>query len=290
MPYYGSKEPLAEVPFNFQLLSVKSNMSGREVKELAEDWLNEMKVAPAGSWPNWLLGNHDSSRVASRVNPKLVDGLNMLITLVGGTTITYYGEEIGMTDTFLTFEETQDPAGKSRGKEGYMEHSRDPERSPMQWDNTSNAGFSDGPTPWLPVNSNYPTVNVENQKSLTRSHLGVYKQLLNLRQKPAILFGRRDFAEGLHDDLLGFARVKKGTPGYVVLINFGASEHNIDVITAFEGHGYSMSDQGTVELCGSHVPPNTGLKCEVAKTKVNLPKVGLGPYEAVVLNFVPSFS
>jgi len=216
--------------------------------------------------------------------------LNMLVTLVGGTTITYYGEEIGMTDTFLTFEETQDPTGRARGKEGYMEHSRDPERTPMQWDNTSNAGFSDGQSSWLPVNTNYPTVNVENQKSNTRSHLGVYKHLLNLRQKPAILFGRRDFAEGLDDDLLGFTRVKKGTPGYVVLINFGPRDHTINVFPAFEGRGFSMSDQGTLELCSSHIPPETPLKCEVAKSKIDLSKVSLGPYEAVVLNFVPSFS
>lgn len=70
----------------------------------------------------------------------MVDGMNMLALLLPGTAITYYGEEIGMEDTFISFEQRVDPAGVNADRCNYLKNSRDPERTPFQWDDTPNAG------------------------------------------------------------------------------------------------------------------------------------------------------
>lgn len=86
------------------------------------------------------IGNHDQHRVASRYGPELVDGLNMLAQLLPGSGITYNGEEIGMEDAHISFRDTVDPAGRNAGPERYELFSRDPERTPFQWDDTLNSG------------------------------------------------------------------------------------------------------------------------------------------------------
>jgi alpha-glucosidase len=70
----------------------------------------------------------------------MVDGMNMLALLLPGTAITYYGEEIGMENTFISWEQTVDPAGVNAGRHKYLNRSRDPERTPFQWDDTPYAG------------------------------------------------------------------------------------------------------------------------------------------------------
>jgi alpha-glucosidase len=80
-----------------------------------------------------------------------VDGLNMLAQLLPGSGITYNGEEIGMEDTPISFEETVDPAGLNAGPERYELFSRDPERTPFQWDNTSNSGRCDETEGLIPL-------------------------------------------------------------------------------------------------------------------------------------------
>jgi alpha-glucosidase len=64
----------------------------------------------------------------------------MISLLLPGVAITYYGEEIGMQDVTLTWEQTIDPAGRNAGPDRFTKHSRDPQRSPMQWNNETNAG------------------------------------------------------------------------------------------------------------------------------------------------------
>lgn len=86
------------------------------------------------------LGNHDNSRVASRSNPMLVDGLHMIQTLLPGTVVTYYGDELGLMDTNVRWDQTVDPAGLNVGPYRYLKFSRDPVRTPFPWDSSFNAG------------------------------------------------------------------------------------------------------------------------------------------------------
>lgn len=86
------------------------------------------------------MGNHDRSRTATRY-PGRADQMTMLAMILPGIAVTYNGEEIAMEDKLdISWKETQDPQACNAGEEHYKEHSRDPNRTPFQWDNTTNAG------------------------------------------------------------------------------------------------------------------------------------------------------
>lgn len=87
-------------------------------------------------------GNHDKSRLVTRYGPQRAQAVTMMTLLLPGVGVTYNGEEIGMEDTWLSWEETKDPQGCNAGKDHYETASRDPERTPFQWDNTTSAGRS----------------------------------------------------------------------------------------------------------------------------------------------------
>ncbi|PSN34951.1 Maltase A1 [Blattella germanica] len=107
--YYGNAtHPEGHLPFNFFFQTVTNESSALDIRDVVKLWMDRMID---DRWPNWVVGNHDSHRIGSRFSPELVDGLNMYTLLLPGTAITYNGEEIGMLDTFITWEETQDPAG-----------------------------------------------------------------------------------------------------------------------------------------------------------------------------------
>lgn len=86
------------------------------------------------------LGNHDHPRMATRINPMLMDGLHMMQFLLPGTPITYYADELGMQNTYVRWDQSLDPAGRNVGLLRYTKFSRDPVRSPFPWDASPNAG------------------------------------------------------------------------------------------------------------------------------------------------------
>ncbi|MPC58952.1 Maltase A3 [Portunus trituberculatus] len=100
MRYYGNDSvSLAHFPFNFFMLEAlnnRSTLTGYDIKDTISLWLDNM---PEGKWPNWVLGNHDNGRVASRLGKDMVDALNMVVLLLPGTPLTYNGEEIGTYDS-----------------------------------------------------------------------------------------------------------------------------------------------------------------------------------------------
>ena len=98
------------------------------------------KLNSSPSFTNPQLGNHDQPRLATRFSPDIAPAVTAIVQLLPGVAVTYYGEEIGMENTPLTWEETQDPQGCNAGKEGYEKASRDPARTPFQWDSTTSAG------------------------------------------------------------------------------------------------------------------------------------------------------
>ena len=123
-------------------------------------------------------------RLGTRFGAGNIDGFNMMSLMLPGVAVTYNGEEIGMTNTDVSWEDTVDPAGLNCGEEHFNVStacltvseslmfllsqdfmcSRDPERTPMQWDSSDQAGFTKADKAWLPVNENYVTgINVEHQ-------------------------------------------------------------------------------------------------------------------------------
>jgi alpha-glucosidase len=151
-----------------------------------------MKAIPEGKVANWVMGNHDRSRIASRY-PGRADQMTMLAMILPGVAVTYYGEEIGMVDNMdISWEKTKDPQGCKAGKEKYQSRSRDPARTPFQWNYLLNAGFSNANETWLPIHKNYRSINldVEKYEPIEESHYKVYCALTALRNtSEALKFG-----------------------------------------------------------------------------------------------------
>lgn len=101
----------------------------------------------------------------------------------------FQGEEIGMTDVWISWEDTKDPSACKTNSSVYERYSRDPERTPFQWDETFNAGFSNSSKTWLPLSPDYPKVNVKKEKMKTNSYFNIYKKLQQLRREEVMMKG-----------------------------------------------------------------------------------------------------
>lgn len=207
--YYGKEGAGVHLPFNFQL--IESAWSPENIYALVNEY--EGSLAP-GNWPNWVLGNHDKSRIQSRVGEKQARLAALLLLSLRGTPTLYYGDEIGMHDVPIPPERIQDPADfKTPGS------SRDPQRTPMQWNNEAYAGFSEA-EPWLPLANDFKERNVEKEKNDPASMLSLYRSLLELRKNtPALQVGDY-FPLGLLGQLMVFKRVL-AEQEVLIAINFG---------------------------------------------------------------------
>lgn len=171
--YYGADLGGVHIPFNFQLLLAK--WQARDIARI----IGEYEAAlPQYGWPNWVLGNHDRSRIASRVGPAQARVAAMLLLTLRGTPTLYYGDEIGMHDVAIPLEKVQDPFEKNVPGRGL---GRDPQRTPMQWNAAKNAGFTTG-EPWLPIAEDYEKVNVEAERNDPASMLTLYGHLIKIRR------------------------------------------------------------------------------------------------------------
>ena len=210
--YYGNDLAGAQMPFNFALLSTL--WSARSIERIIADY---ERALPPGAWPNWVLGNHDRPRVASRVGAEQARVAAMLLLTLRGTPTLYYGDEIGMHQVAIAPEEARDPFEKNVPGLGV---GRDGCRTPMQWDATAHAGFSTV-TPWLPLAGDATHENVINLEADTDSILNLYKALIELRrQLPQLVSGAYEpvAAEG---DILLYRRSGEAS-AIVVALNLGA--------------------------------------------------------------------
>jgi len=195
--YYGPKLDEANLPFNFQLLQAK--WTAEELGRIIRDY---EAALPAGAWPNWVLGNHDRPRVASRVGPAQAPNAAMLLLTLRGAPTIYYGDELGLQQVPIPPDRVQDPWEKNEPGLGL---GRDPCRTPMPWDLDPSAGFTTG-EPWLPLNGDWKTRNVAVQGADPGSMLSLHRDLLALRRSsPALSLG--DYAEvAATDGLLVYER------------------------------------------------------------------------------------
>ena len=162
----------------------------------------------------------------------------MISLTLPGVSITYQGEEIGMVNNFdITWEETVDPQGINCGEENYLDEycSRDPERTPFQWDSTKNAGFTTGDSTWLPVNENYLELNAAAQDGQAHSHLEIFKSLQSLRREM-----KYSALSGLpwHGvNVLAFGTTGGGDDGLltVTVVNFGVQTQTVNLSGKFHG-------------------------------------------------------
>ncbi len=164
---------------------------------------------------NWVIGNHDKKRIATRVGAAQARVAAMLLLTLRGTPTLYYGDELGMQDASIPPERARDNSTRSEpGQVG-----RDPQRTPMQWDASRNAGFTPA-EPWLPLNENFKEVCVESEKRDARSMLALYRSLIALRRNTAALVtGAKRLVEA-PGGVLAYERAE-GRERLLVALNFG---------------------------------------------------------------------
>jgi len=224
--YYGRSLDECHLPFNFHLI-LNKNWAADAVRQIVEEYES---LLPPGGWPNWVLGNHDQHRIASRVGPDQARIANMLLLTLRGTPTSYYGEEIGMENGHIPPELVQDPPAVNQPELAHI-IGRDPARTPMQWDDSAHAGFTAAETqPWLPVAANYPTCNVAQQEADPTSMLSLYRALTQLRQRePALSVGEYVGVETAVADIFAYQRTAPNADRFLILLNFGGGSHTLDL-------------------------------------------------------------
>jgi alpha-glucosidase len=218
--YYGKDLAGAHLPFNFALLSAPWN--ARSIEKIIFEYES---VLPAGAWPNWVLGNHDRPRVASRVGQAQARVAAMLLLTLRGTPTLYYGDEIGMHQVAIAPDQVRDPFEKNVPGIGV---GRDGCRTPMQWDATPYAGFSTS-TPWLPASNDFLHENAVNLEADAGSILNLYKALIGLRKKLPQLVSGEYVPIAAQGELLLYRRQSKDA-AVVIALNLGAEPVSIESV------------------------------------------------------------
>lgn len=220
--YYGLRGEELHLPFNFRLMQTPWDAESmrQSVDELEA-------ILPTFAWPNYVLGNHDGTRLATRFGGQSQARLAaMLLLSLRGTPTIYYGDELGLENGVIPPGKVQDPQGINIG----IERTRDVARTPMQWDASSYAGFSTV-EPWLPISNDYSNRNVAMQTKDPGSILSLYRQLLaHRRASKALTAGNYQSLETGTKDSFMFVR-KAGDERQLVVLNFGNQPQSLRVST-----------------------------------------------------------
>ncbi len=259
MMYYGSELDECHLPYNFQLILLPWDA---DVVQRAVDAYEA--VLPEGAWPNWVLGNHDQHRIASRVGRPQSRVAQMLLLTLRGTPTCYYGDEIGMQNVEIPPHKIQDPPALNQ-PEIADQVGRDPERTPMQWDASPNAGFAEAEVePWLPVAEDYEERNVTAQEKDPTSMLALFRALARLRHsEPALAVGEYAPVETGAADIFAYLRKALSGDAFLVVLNFADRHRSVDLhAVAPEAEIAVATDMiraGTVSLDTLALHPNEGL-------------------------------
>ncbi|HEX6981308.1 MAG TPA: alpha-glucosidase [Balneolaceae bacterium] len=244
--YVGASRKELNMIFHFDHMSIDYGPGGKndpvkwelpEFKKIVNTW--DAKLHEADGWGSIFLGNHDYPRIVSRFgNDKKYwkESAKLLVTLLftlRGTAYIYQGDEIGMTnvaypaieyyrdiETLNSWKEAM-AAGKS--EEEFLEvihyNSRDNARTPMQWDDSAQGGFSEA-TSWIPMNPNHKEINVASQEEDPNSILNYYRRMIHFRkQNPTLTYGEYKCLLKEDPDIYAFERWDD-TNRFLILLNF----------------------------------------------------------------------
>ncbi len=252
--YYG--ENLDQiVPFNFHLMVTPWDAAS--IRATVESVLWHV---PAGGWTNWLLGNHDEIRIATRLGKLDARLAAMLLLTLRGTPFLYYGDELGLPETRIAPEEGRDPWGANVP---YL--SRDGCRTPMQWDETINAGFC-ATAPWLPLDPEQKGLNVAAEVEDPNSMLALYQRLIAYRKGCIALREGRILTSPLsNEDVFVFERF---TDDERVLVALNMSDQ-LQLLAIEEGQVVLSTNQASGRAVGPEglfLGRREGVILEVAAT------------------------
>lgn len=211
--YYGDGDEL-HMPYNFSLVWAGWNPTAIRARIEAVE-----AAVPSHGWPNYVLGNHDEQRLATRYGPENARAAAVLLLTLRGQPTLYYGDELALRETSVPPDRQQDPWGiRVPGM------SRDGSRTPMPWTPDPGHGFTD-PTvaPWLPFGEDAATRNVQVHLADAGSILNFVRHLLRLRRnRPSLQRGTIAILDDVPEDVLGYVRRFDGEQT-IVLINFADS-------------------------------------------------------------------
>jgi len=227
--YYGAGHDELQMPMDLMLTSLKFS---------APVFRDHIKaVQAAGEWPVYVISNHDIVRSWNRYgdgphNDAIAKDMAAMYLTLRGTPIMYYGEEIGMQNNDpKRREDVKDPIGR-RGWP--KEKGRDGERTPMQWSDGPNAGFSTG-IPWNAIPVTYRTYNVADELKNPNSILNWYKGLLALRHTdPALVEGDYVALDENDPNVLAYLR-KSGADAAIVVINMSDAPQTVSFDLSAQG-------------------------------------------------------
>jgi alpha-glucosidase len=218
--YYGTELSGAHLPFNFQLIFAR--WSPRHIARIVEEY---EAALPAGGWPNWVLGNHDQKRIATRVGEAQARIAAMLLLTLRGTPTIYYGDEIGLQNVPVDPAQAQDPWERN---EPGLDLGRDPQRTPMPWDGSEGGGFTTG-VPWLPLNADRRTRNVASLAQDPHSILHLYRALIALRGSHPALQAGAYVPLMANETVLAFERHDRAGQRLLVALNFGTAGSSLSL-------------------------------------------------------------
>jgi len=260
MKYYGTPEkPECHLPFNFQLIRIP-HWDATLVQQMVDAY---EAALPPYAWPNWVFGNHDQHRLATRIGAEQARVANMLLLTLRGAPTCYYGDEIGMEDVPIPLDMVMDPPAVNQPEIAHIV-GRDPERTPMQWDPSPNAGFSPaGVQTWLPVADDYATRNVAVQSDDPTSMLSYFRALTGIRQsEPALTIGAYQSIDMGVSDVFAYFR-SLADSRLLVVLNFGGTVHRLNLSTLGDEAKVLLSTEMTHSLTAAlaslDLKPNEGL-------------------------------
>ncbi len=255
--YYGAHGDELQMPMDFMFTTIKKVDPAQFRRQVAA-------VDSAGGWPVYVIGNHDMVRSYNRYgdgvhNDQIAKLMAAFYLTLRGTPVMYYGEEIGMENNDpQRKEDVKDPVGKLGWP---AEKGRDGERTPMQWKNEPNAGFSKS-TPWLPVPASYATHNVETELKDPGSILNFYKRILALRHtNPALIEGAYVPLNQDDPNVLSYLRTYKGK-AVLVALNMSNAGQKIT---------FDLAQQG---FAGAKLKPLAASEAEAVDSGVSLQPFG----------------
>jgi alpha-glucosidase len=257
--FYGENNDEVQLPMNFMVAMIDNLNAPQFRKEIAA-------ANAAKGWPTYVLSNHDIVRSVDRFTPEGADKdqvaklLATLMMTLRGTPIMYYGEEIAMVNNDpRRVEDVLDPIGRLKWPQI---KGRDGERTPMQWDDSHNAGFGGG-KPWLPVHPDYKSHNVKLHKHDPDSVLNYYKKLINLRRNSPVLIKGKYIPINEEDaNVLAYMREHLGKR-ILVALNMSSKIQTVS---------YDFGSTGKTLISSTRSTP----------TNVDLKKIRLEPYQSFI--------